>query len=433
MPRHSEVNFYLKAPEKNGKCLIYLKFHYQGSRLVFSFGETIEASLWNSKKQRAKRNEVGTRDGALLNELLDNLKSTLEKAYNLEKKSGIPTPIKLKGHLDAYLNQKFEKEPAENQFFSLIERFVTGEIKSKGREKSSNTLANYKTVKQHLQAFEQHTKSRITFESITLDFFYRYVDFLKTLKGRDGAGLKTNTIAKDITVLKVFMAEAFDLGLTTNVAIKNRKFTVSEEATDSIYLTEKEVEQLYRHDLSADKKLEQIRDLFVVGCEVGLRYSDLSAIRRGNIITTNGDKFIRLVTKKTKETVEVPCSETVLEIMDKYNSNENTLPKAVSNQKFNEYLKFACKAAGLTESARLPSAPEKLLYECISSHTARRTFATNGYQNDIPIHVLMKITGHKTEKAFRKYIRSGQREARLKLQALYNERKAADMLKLKAV
>jgi integrase len=60
----------------------------------------------------------------------------------------------------------------------------------------------------------------------------------------------------------------------------------------------------------------------------------------------------------------------------------------------------------LNETGRLPGDPTKELWERVSSHTARRTFATNYYLLGFPTVDLMNITGHKTEKSFLKYIRA---------------------------
>ena len=117
------------------------------------------------------------------------------------------------------------------------------------------------------------------------------------------------------------------------------------------------------------------------------------------------EPFIKLITKKTKELVWIPCNVTVLEIMEKYKHNLNNLPVSISNQKFNEYLKELCKLAGLDEKGRLGSEPNLQLWECISSHTARRSFSTYYYLQGFPALDLMKITGHRTEKAFLTYIR----------------------------
>jgi integrase len=44
-------------------------------------------------------------------------------------------------------------------------------------------------------------------------------------------------------------------------------------------------------------------------------------------------------------------------------------------------------------------------YNEVSSHTARRSFATNAILAGIDMSLIMKITGHTTESQFRKYVR----------------------------
>jgi integrase len=276
-------------------------------------------------------------------------------------------------------------------------------------------------VKQHLLKYEEYKtkidkkRFRLTFESITLDFFYSYVAFLKTLKNQKKEPLSQNTIAKDIRLIKVFMGEAVDLKLTKNLEYLNKKFSISEVETDAVYLSDTEINKLYNYDFSNKKKLEKVRDLFVFGCYVGLRFSDYSTIKKSNIISIDDDLFIKDITTKTKELVIIPCNLVVLEIFKKYESSPNSLPKSDSNQKFNDYIKMACKEAGLTETGRLSTSPELPLFECISSHTARRSFATNLYLDGYPVIEIMKITGHKTEKAFMKYIRVTKLDAAKRL------------------
>jgi integrase len=43
--------------------------------------------------------------------------------------------------------------------------------------------------------------------------------------------------------------------------------------------------------------------------------------------------------------------------------------------------------------------------ELVTTHTARRSFATNLYRAGVPTRTIMAITGHQTEQAFRLYIR----------------------------
>lgn len=419
------VNFYLKkAEEKSGRSLIYLQFKYQGKRLVYAFGQNIDLDNWNKKKQRVKSNLETTADGKhSLNDLLDNLEKECLKAYNKALPQGIPATQTLKDALNKFIDQN-EDKPADQRFWGLLERFINNEIKHKGRDKCPNTIKTYRTLKGHLQEYEKKNKPRIDFDSITLDFYYKYVSFLKSLK------LSPNAISKDIQILKVIMGEAVDLSLTNNLQFRHKKFAVNREDTDAVFLTEKEIINLYRYDLSKKPKLERVKDLFVFGCFVGLRFSDYSTIKPENIVKRDGELYITTITKKTKEQVIIPCDPIVLEIFKKYEKNPNKLPPAPSNQKFNDYIKDACKEAKLTETGRLSSDLHKELWQCISSHTARRSFATNLYLQGFPTIDLMKITGHKTEKAFMKYIKTTKLDSAKRLSAHIKKNWSAKLLKV---
>lgn len=421
-----EVNYYLKAPAAGtGKSLIYLKYKYNGKVLVYTFGQNIKPANWNSQLKRVKGNRETTADGKhSLNDLLDSLKKVCLQAYNKELLNGIPAPQTLKNYLDRFINQNDNGDDDSPTLFKLIDRFVSGEIKSKGQDKSKGTLQNYHAVLLHLREFEKLHKYAVTLDSINLDFFYKYTAYLKTIP------LAQNTIAKDIRLLKVFMAEAVDLGYTTNLQFKHKKFTITGTETDAVYLTEKELLHLYKFDFTGNKRLEQVRDLFVFGCFVGLRFSDYSDVQRDHIVQIDGDYFIKLITKKTHDLVIIPCNPIVMEILNKYKSNHNRLPKSLSNQKFNDYVKEACQKAELTERGRLSTDPVKELWECISSHTARRSFATNYYLEGFPTIDLMKITGHKTEKAFLKYIRVTKLDTAKRLSEHIKKNWSAKLLKV---
>lgn len=403
MPRVPAIHFRLKAPDKKGLSNIYLQFIYNKRRLYYSFGQSVKQLDWNDKKERVKNKLATTNDGKYsLNDLLDNLENICKKTYQESLKDGIPEPATLKNVMEAFLN-KHHKEPKEitgnPTLYSLAQRFVNGEIKNKGKDKSRGSLNNYAAVLKHIKAFENDTNTKVDFETIDLNFFYSYVNYLKTKKN-----LAVNTIAKDISILKVFMSEAVDLEYTDNMKFKHRKFSYNEEETEHVYLTAKDLDKLYRANIS-NKKLAQVRDLFIFGAWVGLRFSDFSNIKSENIIEMDGDLYIKIVTQKTKELVIIPCNPVVIEIFEKYKDNENRLPNTISNQKFNDYIKEAARIAELNEFGRLGSKPKVPLHKLISSHTARRSFATNYYLQGFPSIDLMKVTGHKSERSFLKYIR----------------------------
>ncbi len=455
MPRPPQVHFRLEPEDENKMSLIYLQFLYNKRRLYFSFGQKIKVSNWNYEKEEVKSKKETTEDGKhSLNDLLDSLKKVCNKSYTTELKNGIPEPEVLKKYLQDFIDKNKRdgnNDPDNNKpgLFKLADRFISGEIKNKGKSKSSASLKNYHAVTTHLKEFQYVKSYPVTFDSITLDFFYQYVDFLANrskyeqkikafrpeIKKKPINDLAPNTIAKDISILKVFMTEAVDLGYTTNMQYKHKKFSYGEVEIDAVALSEKEINIVYKHDFSNNAKLDNVRDLLVSDCWLGLRFSDYSKIKPENIIqleNDNGTKdyFIKTITQKTNELVYIPCHPIVLQIMEKYKDSPNKLPRPISNQKFNDYVKLVCKEAGLTEKGRLAEQPEKELWECIGSHTCRRTFATYYYLDGFPVIDLMKITGHKTEKAFMKYIKVTKLDAAKRLSAHMKKRWSEKVLKV---
>lgn len=59
----------------------------------------------------------------------------------------------------------------------------------------------------------------------------------------------------------------------------------------------------------------------------------------------------------------------------------------------------------------------------ISSHKARRSIAINEYLNGTPSITIMSVTGHKTEKAFLKYIKVTSREHAEKMKFLWGKKR----------
>jgi integrase len=425
MPRQPEVHYRLKPADSNGNCLIYMDFAYHKQRLRYSFGQFVAPSNWNDKKEIVRNKLATTDDGKFkLNDLLETLKKVCVKTYNESVKNGIPAPAVLRLALDAFINRNHNDDPGRPTLYTLADRFVKGEIKNKGKDKSRASLNNYAAVLKHLKEFELHAKYKVDFDTVNLDFFYTYVTYLQKVRK-----LAINTVAKDISILKVFMGEAVDLGYTTNMQFKHKKFAFNEEETEHVYLTENELHSLYKFPLT-NKKLEQVRDLFIFGAWVGLRFSDFSNIKPENIVQIDGDDCIKIITQKTKDLAIIPCNPVVLEIFNKYSCNTNRLPKALSNQKFNDYIKDVCKAAELTEKGRLQSTPDLMLWEAVSSHTARRSFATNYYLQGFPPIDLMKVTGHKTERSFLKYIRLSKEATAKRMAAHIKENWSKKLLRV---
>ena len=108
--------------------------------------------------------------------------------------------------------------------------------------------------------------------------------------------------------------------------------------------------------------------------------------------------------------MNIPIHDYVREIYEKYEGN---VPGGLSVQTFNQHLKNICRRIGFTEPVTFNYTrggnvitETRQKWELISSHSARRSFATNAYlTNRLEPYKIMAITGHTTEKSFFRYIK----------------------------
>lgn len=398
----ANAKFILKEPKSKEETLIYMLFRYQYKRFKYSTGEKILPKFWNIDKQRAKETKQ-FREYPEFNARLNNFETAINTAFRKLLNDGIqPNNTILKKAFEAELSGNI----LQGNKLTLLE-FVKNYIEESKAHKKEGTVKVYTTAYRYLKKYSAYLNKEIDFHSINLEFYNQYVSFL-SLEYK----LASNTVGKHIKTLKTFMNEATDRGYNTNLEFKKRKFKTLREESDSIYLTLDELEKFEKLDLSASPRLEKVRDLFLIGCYTGLRFSDFTQIKPENIITEKS--IIQVRTQKTGERVSIPLHKTVKKILAKY---DNHLPKAYTNQVMNRYLKDVASLAGLKETVettitrggKVEKTPSKK-YDLVSTHTARRSFATNLYLADVPSISIMKITGHKSERSFLQYIRVTQEQ-----------------------
>jgi integrase len=423
-------NFYLKEKEAEKETPIHLYIRYSGQRLIYSTGKMIHPKFWNELKQQTREMKEFPQS-KLFNNSLKNIRENSEK-YFLELESElvrIPAPKELKARLDRELKQEFPN--AQNglpkdripTFLELFKGFIEDSkdgtrLTILGKRFDLRTIQKYNTVYDTVKEFGK--KYYLTFDSIDTNFYSKFVAYLNNKK------YKLNTVGKYIQVIKTFLTYAKENGYNTNHYFKTKKFKVHQVPGFSIYLSEAEIQAIYEKDFSKEPHLERVRDLFVVGCWTGLRFSDFTTIQPQNI---EGD-FLRIKTFKTGENVIIPIHPLVREIMAKYAGKyPNSLPPAITNQKMNSYLKDISKTVDLlkveveTEGVKggMKFSEKKMKYDLITTHTARRSFATNVYKSGFPAIGLMKITGHRTEKSFLLYIKVTPEENAEKLLQHWNK------------
>jgi integrase len=412
-----QTNFNLKQSKKlENERPINLVARWDNRKLVYATGEKILLKYFETEKgkklsQRAKTCFVGFSE---FNTRLDYIEATTKDAFRkfVNDNNRQPEPSELKKILDVRLRNM--QESRAQTLFEFVAKFIeeagTTQInRSTGLKKAYGTQRLYRNGLRRLQEFEVYYGTKVDFNSIDMEFFDRYVEFLSI-----ELQLAQNTVARYITTLKVFMNEATERGFNTNLAFRNKRFKVSEESVYRIYLNEDELNEMFNLDLSKTKRLEKVRDLFIVGCWTALRYDDLVNIAPENVTKDN----ISIKTQKTGEVVVLPLHRMVRSVMERYKDYPNSLPPGISNVKMNLFLKEVGRLmpsqnenvqTSLTRGGKRVT-QTKARWECLTVHTARRSFATNLYLAGVSSLTIMKLTGHKSEKVFLSYLKASPLE-----------------------
>ena len=126
--------------------------------------------------------------------------------------------------------------------------------------------------------------------------------------------------------------------------------------------------------------------------------------------TINGKrrKVIDIITKKTSERVIIPIKPELDSLLAQY---DYRVPKTYE-QKVNERIKVIAREVGIGEPIEIEKIKGGLKvkstvpkHDLIKTHTSRRSAITNMYLSGIETQYIMKMSGHKTEKSFMKYLK----------------------------
>lgn len=421
--------FKLKDQQSEEPTLIYLNLYYNKIRFVYSTAEKIRPIHWNKATQRPylKNSEKGlsvimdrqeiSLAGTIKNKL-DRIQAETERISTYCSFQCIPlTNDILKTELNKVFKpeapKKKQKQPEVLTLNAYIENFIS-DIKTgkrttpeKGTRYTQGTIKNYLGFQSLFNAFQNDLHRKLNFEQITMDIYDKYVAFFNK------KNYSPNTIGRHIKALKVIMRSAAEEGLHHNLEFERKSFKVITTSVDHVYLTQKEVEDLYNLDLSENKTLDIARDIFLIGCYTAQRYSDYGRISSQHIKIINGKKVIDLIQKKTRERVIIPVRPELEAILKKYDYN----PPHTHEQKINDRIKIVCEKAKIKELIEIEEikgglrvTKREAKHQLIKTHTARRTGATLMFLANVPTISIMKITGHKTEREFMKYIRITKQE-----------------------
>ena len=354
---------------KQGKCPIRCRITHLKKRKEFSTGLFINPDHWNSKQQLAKSSNT---ENKIINTQLSLISQKINEAflmlqilpnnfdigdiYSKYKGEDIKTEITILGAYDLH-NEKTKKLIGVDFNKLSWSRYV------ESRRKVAGFMAKF------------YKKKDVKLKDLDLKFIKDLEYYFKT-----ELNLKQATVYRSMQRVKKIIhfaiAENY-LQKDPFILYKNKKYQPY-----IIYLTVDELNLLENYSF-AQKKLQQVKDMFVFCCYTGLAYQEMASLKQENIIINfDGNKWIQIKRQKTQKVISLPLLSKAELILNKYSNLEREiLLPIISNQKFNSYLKEIAVIVGIDKK--------------LTHHIARKTFATTVLlYNNMPMEIVSELLGH---------------------------------------
>lgn len=403
------------------KGSIYAIFRKQkaGRRIALTYYPGIAlTSDWNADRQRfnPKTPELENLNKQILK---------IEVAFNNVIETIDPFTIENKKLIEL-IEENMKDKPRVTPFFEYCDQFFKHASDQFTRRRSQQVLTAINKIREF--------NPNLSFEQIDKHF---YRDFTKFLRDKD---FSINYIGAIIKNLKRILNYATENDDNINLSFKN--FKKPTEEVFNIYLDEDEINRIYNlvidekaviefhknkkeiidgKEVQVDKSqflskftikrqikaLNRARKLFVVGCWTGLRVENYLSIDPELHVDLSAG-FIHAIANKNGPKLRIPVHKLVKQIVE-----VDGFPESISQQKLNEHIKILGEMANINDTIIFTRTKgnrrveyTKKKYEMITTHTARRSFASNLISRGIPKQFIMAVTGHKTESSFNKYTAS---------------------------
>lgn len=285
-----------------------------------------------------------------------------------------------------------------------------------------NINQNYRMLIKKLEDLQEIFDCTITPPMISSVFWNHFIPYLAD------QGLKYSTIGHIKANLICVLNWSSKYGVKLNPSYS--EVDIPNYIPNKISLTPDEISHVYHYKIGREESynfrlrkvmkmrrnkihtLEKVRDMFVLSCNLGQRYSDMVRISPENF--RNG--IFSIVQQKTGNKCYVPINQLSIDaritfaILDKYCYYA---PYRGDINNYNTYLHQLLYSIGEdflddvyidNKINGVITRETKRRYQLISSHSARRSFATINTLRNIPRSKILRATGHSSEKAFVRYI-----------------------------
>ena len=452
------VKFLLRTERETGTATIYTRFRAKGSDFTIATGLKIAIKDWDDDKGAPKGGRVSDIERvADIRTKLATIANVLSQYENLPdvRPSLQGTKRRIEealGHVTRNTKKRRAKQTPSEYITQLIDDMANG-VKVTGIRKTqyqASTVRAWRVFSTVFNNFLEYYESRegdpLGWNDIDGSVGELFLGFCNL------QGFMRKTTNKYIKSFKALIRYAAQDGLHNNLKCLEEIGTVCEDpgtTQTEVVLTENEIQALYEMPLEPGEKMD-VRDLFLVGCYTGQRFSDFSRIARDNF-TTLTDKdgsqipIIKLVQKKTNREIEMPIiNDNLIAIMERHNYK---LPN-ISDVVVNRYIKEICKELSdsvttlkdniETAITKKETVAEKNgtmrfernergkvirpKYELVRTHTARRSLITFlAKETNLSYSEIMTISGHTTERLVRLYVKMDKDQDAIRMHHKINE------------
>lgn len=339
--------------EKEGA--VDLRVCFDCKQKFLSTGVKVYPRQWDSKNECVKLRN----DATSLNKALSDIKND---AITLL------TEMSKTGYVDlARLNEIFKPKAYDLTFHEYMKDRISK------RNVSENTRERY--VSFYKVFVDEYGKMK-NFSDITEAGVRDYDEWLHK-RVVNGHLMQQSTIYSHHKYLRLFIYDALTDGYVDKNPYQSKRIKIDHGESGQIpSLTIDQVEQI--ENLELDGFVGKTKDLFLFQCYTGLAFSDMQKFKLSNYSQDkDGNYLIKDKRTKTDTTYIFMLSEKALAIVMKY---KGKIP-AISNQKYNQYLKVLGQMIGVPT---------------LHSHMGRSTFASTCLNQGMNTDVLKHCLGHVT-------------------------------------
>ena len=283
------------------------------------------------------------------------------------------------------------RRKGETPVLAYFQKFVDS------RAVAPSTKRTWNISKQMFAGYlEQTHATDIRLKDIDKNFCDRYLQYLQAAgTGRFGSDLKHNTIVTYYTKFTAVLHDAYE---NEYIAKLPQMQTISMKGTERVFLEMHELQQLAQTDCPR----EYVKRAALFSALTGLRLSDVTALRWGDITDTENGSVVSITMQKTQEHIVLPVSASTLDLCGTRQADSSLVfpDMQVGRSTVNWFVQQWAISAGITKH--------------ISFHTFRHTFATLQLGSGTAITTIQQLMGHKslaTTQIYAKVLDSAKRAA----------------------